>query len=323
VRKLFIQIPCYNEEETLPLTLKELPRSVEGFDEVQWLIIDDGSSDNTASVAAACGVDHIVRVGGNRGLANAFRVGIANCLRLGADVIVNTDADNQYHAGDIPKLTAPIIANQAEIVIGSRPISTTDHFSFRKKVLQKLGSWVVRIASGTQVADAPSGFRAFSREAAIRLNVFGDYTYTLETIIQAGWQRMRVVSVPIRTNQDLRPSRLLKSIATYVRASAVTIIRSFVAYRPFYFFGFTGTVSLLAGMLIGLRFVYFFFLGDGTGHVQSLILASVLFSTGFLLVVIALLADMISINRKLLEKIDQRVYGLELENHPSEQRKEQ
>ena len=311
MRRLIIQIPCFNEEKSLPITLRALPRDVDGFDEVLWLIIDDGSTDNTVQVAREGGVDHIVRVGGNRGLANAFRTGIATCVQLGADVIVNTDADNQYHADDIPKLTAPILAGEAEIVIGTRPISTTEHFSKRKKMLQKLGSWVVRIASGTEVADAPSGFRAFSREAATRLNVFGEYTYTLETIIQAGWQRMRVTSVPIRTNADLRPSRLLKSISMYVRASAVTIVRSFVAYRPFHFFGITGALVLGAGVLLGVRFLYFWFTVGGAGHIQSLILASVLLSSGFLLMVVALLADLISINRKLLEKIDRRLYQLE------------
>ena len=317
MHRLIIQIPCFNEEETLPITLQELPRSVDGFDQVLWLIIDDGSTDNTVMVAKQNGADHIIRVGGNRGLANAFRTGIAECLRLGADVIVNTDADNQYQAADIPKLTGPIVAGEAEIVIGTRPITTTEHFSFRKKVLQKLGSWVVRIASGTQVADAPSGFRAFSREAAMRLNVFGDYTYTLETIIQAGWQRMRIISVPIRTNQDLRPSRLLKSITMYVRASAVTIVRSFVAYRPFHFFGFSGLFSMFCGFLISLRFLYFFVTDGGSGHIQSLILASVFLSSGFLLLVIALLADLISINRKLLEKIDQRIHSLEKQSSDS------
>ena len=316
MRRLIIQIPCFNEEKSLPITLQELPRKVAGFDEVLWLVIDDGSTDDTVRVAHEGGVDHIVRVGGNRGLANAFRTGITACLQLGADVIVNTDADNQYRAADIPKLTAPILAGEAEIVIGARPISTTEHFSKRKKILQKLGSWVVRIASATEVADAPSGFRAFSKEAATRLNVFGDYTYTVETIIQAGWQRMRIVSVPIQTNADLRPSRLLTSISMYVRASAVMILRSFVAYRPFHFFGVSGILVLGSGVLLGLRFLYFWFTVGGSGHIQSLILASVLLSSGFLLMVVALLADLISINRKLLEKIDRRLCQLEQNDPP-------
>ena len=203
--KLIIQIPCFNEEETLPITLDALPREVEGFDVVEWLVIDDGSTDRTVDVAREYGVDHVVRVHGNRGLANAFRTGIQASLRCGADVIVNTDADKQYCADDIPKLTAPVLAGQAEMVIGTRPISAIAHFSLQKKILQKIGSGVVRLFSQTHVADAPSGFRAFSRDAAQRLNVYSDYTYTLETIIQAGWQRMRVVSVPIRTNADLGP----------------------------------------------------------------------------------------------------------------------
>ena len=320
MKTLVIQIPCFNEEGTLPITLKQLPRQVEGFDKVLVMIIDDGSKDRTVEVALENGADHVVRVGGNRGLANAFRTGLREALKLGADVIVNTDADNQYQADDIPKLTAPILAGEAEIVIGARPISTTEHFSAKKKFLQKLGSWVVRIASGTTVADAPSGFRAFSTEAASRLNVFGDYTYTLETIIQAGWQRMRVISVPIRTNEDLRPSRLLKSIAMYVRASALTIVRSFVAYRPFHFFGFTGVVSLGLGALLGSRFLYFYFTGTGAaGHVQSLILTAILMITGFLLLVVALLSDLISVNRKLLEKIDDRLAVLEAKANQREE----
>ena len=314
VPTLVIQIPCLNEEESLPITLQELPRQVEGFDTVLWMVIDDGSTDSTVEVAKNHGVDHILRIGGNRGLANAFRNGIREALRLGADVIVNTDADNQYQAEDIPLLTAPILAGEAEIVVGTRPISTTAHFSARKKVLQKLGSWVVRIASRTRVEDAPSGFRAISKEAAQRLNVFGDYTYTLETIIQAGWQRMRIISVPIRTNRDLRPSRLLKSISMYVRVSTITIIRSFVAYRPFHFFGISGLVTFLFGLLIGLRFLYFYATGDGNGHVQSLILTAVLLTTGFMLMMVALIADLISINRKLLEKVDQRLASLEEHN---------
>ena len=215
--KLIIQIPCLNESETLAIALAELPRTVEGFDTVEWLIIDDGSTDNTAEVARASGVHHVVRHPVNRGLAEAFMTGIDACLALGADVIVNTDADNQYNGADIPKLTAPVLAGEAEIVIGARPISETEHFSWIKKKLQRLGSWAVRVASRTNVADAPSGFRAISREAAMRLNVFNAYTYTLETIIQAGRSNMRVLSVPVRTNADLRPSRLVKSISSYVK----------------------------------------------------------------------------------------------------------
>jgi hypothetical protein len=252
-----------------------------------------------------------VRVPTNRGLANGFRSGLRACVQLGADVIVNTDADNQYCADDIPALCAPIIAGEADIVVGARPIATTAHFSARKKFLQFLGSFVVRTASKTMVADAPSGFRAITREVAKRLNVFSDYTYTLETIIQAGHQRLRVVSVPIRTNADLRPSRLLKSITSYVRFSAATIIRTFVAYKPFRFFGMPGLVALAASFALGVRFLAFWVNGGGGGHVQSLILAAILASGGTLLVLLALIADLISVNRKLLEKVDARVADIE------------
>ncbi|MBM4282878.1 MAG: glycosyltransferase family 2 protein [Deltaproteobacteria bacterium] len=310
-KKLIIQIPCFNEEATLGIALAALPRSVPGFDVVQWLVIDDGSRDRTVNVALAHGVDHVLRVPGNRGLANGFRTGLRACVQLGADVIVNTDADNQYDARDIPLLVKPLLDGAADLVVGARPIVDTAHFSWRKKLLQRLGSFVVRVASRTTVADAPSGFRALTREAASRLNVFNDYTYTLETLIQAGHQRLRVVSVPIRTNADLRPSRLLKSIASYVRFSAITIVRTFVAYRPFGFFGLPGLLALVAGTSLGARFIALFAMGDGGGHVQSLILAAILIGSGTLLVLLALIADLISINRKLLEKIDQRVADLE------------
>lgn len=311
MRKLIIQIPCFNEEQTLGVTLTALPRQVPGFDVVEWLVIDDGSRDRTVEVARQYGVDHIVRVPTNRGLANGFRTGLRACVQLGADVIVNTDADNQYCADDIPALCAPIVAGQADIVIGARPIASTAHFSPQKKFLQFLGSFVVRTASKTIVADAPSGFRAITREVAKRLNVFSDYTYTLETIIQAGHQRLRVVSVPIRTNADLRPSRLLKSITSYVRFSAATIIRTFVAYKPFRFFGVPGLLALATSLALGVRFLVFWVNDGGGGHNQSLILAAILAITGTLLVLLALIADLISVNRKLLEKVDARVADIE------------
>ena len=313
MRKLIIQIPCFNEEGTLGISLKALPRTVPGFDVVEWLVIDDGSRDRTVEVARANGVDHVVSVPTNRGLANGFRTGLRACVQLGADVIVNTDADNQYSADDIPKLTQPIVDGEADMVVGARPISTTAHFSWRKKLLQFVGSFVVRLASGgAGVLDAPSGFRAFSRETAKRLNVFSDYTYTLETIIQAGHQRLRVVSVPIRTNADLRPSRLLKSITSYVRFSAITIVRVSVAYKPFSFFGVPGLLAFLSGLALGGRFLFFFVRGEGAaGHVQSLILTAILLTSGILLMLLALIADIISVNRKLLEKIDLRIADLE------------
>jgi glycosyltransferase involved in cell wall biosynthesis len=301
--KLIIQIPCFNEAETLSVALSALPRTVPGFDSVEWLIIDDGSQDDTINVAKAQGVDHVVRHLGNKGLARAFMTGLEASLRLGADVIVNTDADNQYNANDIPAIVQPILEHRAEIVVGARPIETIEHFSPIKKLLQRLGSWVVRVASKTDIPDAPSGFRAMSRAAAQKLMVFNDYTYTLETIIQAGQKNMAIVSVPIRVNGDLRPSKLVKSIPSYIKRSIVTIIRIFVVYRPFRFFGSIGAVLFLAGFLIGLRFVFNYFQGNGEGHIQSLILASVLLGMGFQTFLVAFVADLLAANRKLLEDI--------------------
>ena len=311
--KLIIQIPCLNEAETLAIALGELPRAIEGFDEVEWLIIDDGSTDGTAEVARQHGVHHVVRHPVNRGLATAFMTGIEACLRLGADVIVNTDADNQYCAADIPKLTAPVLAHQADIVIGARPIEQTEHFSWIKKRLQKLGSWAVRMASQTEVADAPSGFRAISREAAMRLNVFNAYTYTLETIIQAGLSNLRVLSVPIRTNGDLRPSRLVKSVFSYVQRSLGTILRVFVTYRPITLFFWSGGLLGALGFAAGLRFVYFFAEGHGSGHVQSVIFSALCIILGVLLTMMGVIADLISVNRKWLERVHLRVQRIELE----------
>jgi len=274
--KLIIQVPCFNEAETLPVALAELPRSVEGFDEVEWLVINDGSTDATAEVARQCGVDHIVSFKRNLGLARAYVAGLRACLDLGADVIVNTDADNQYNAADIPALTAPVLAGRADIVIGSRPIASIPHFTVLKKTLQALGSAVVRALSGTSVEDAPSGFRAVSREAAMRLHVFNDYTYTLETIIQAGRKNMVVESVPVRVNAEVRPSRLVKSITGYVKRSILTMARIFVVYRPFRFFMTIGGVVFGAGTLIGIRFLWYLATGGGAGHLQSIILMSIL-----------------------------------------------
>lgn len=301
--KLIIQIPCYNESGTLAIALNALPRKVEGFDCVEWLIIDDGSQDNTADIARANGVDHVIIHSGNKGLARAFMTGIDACLRLGADVIVNTDADNQYNADDIPKLVKPILEHQAEFVIGARPIEMVEHFSPVKKALQKLGSWVVRIASKTDIPDAPSGFRAISRETAQKLIVFNDYTYTLETIIQAGQKDISITSVPIRVNEELRPSRLVKSMASYIKKSIITIVRIFVIYRPFRFFGTIGITLFTLGFLIGLRFLFKYFEGDGSGNIQSLILASILLGMGFQTLLIAFVADLLSANRKLLEDL--------------------
>lgn len=309
--KLIIQIPCLNEAGTLQLALAALPRQVAGFDKVEWLIVDDGSVDGTAEVARAAGVDHVVSHPCNRGLAVAFMTGLEAALALGADVIINTDADNQYNADDIPTLVDPILRRQADMVIGARPIDETEHFSWLKKKLQRLGSWAVRVASKTSVSDAPSGFRAITREAAMRLNVFGIYTYTLETIIQAGLSELRVVSVPIRTNEDLRPSRLVKSISSYVKRSIGTILRVLVIYRPLVLFSWIGMVFVLFGLLVGARFLYFLLHGEGEGHVQSVVLSALSLIVGTLVLVMALLADLIAVNRKLTEQLLFRMKRLE------------
>ena len=307
--KLIVQIPCYNEAENLAVALKALPREVAGFESVEWLIINDGSTDDTVRVARECGVDHIVEFNNNKGLAKGFMAGIQECLKQKADVIVNTDADNQYKAEDIPKLTQPILDGSADYVIGERPISSTDHFSPTKKLLQRIGSWVVRVASGTDIPDAPSGFRAMSRECAKQLNVYSDYTYTLETIIQTGQKNMAISSVPIRTNEDLRPSRLLSSIPDYIRRSVFTIIRIFVVYQPFKFFMSLAGILLSMGVLVGCRFLYFYFQGDGDGHVQSVVLSGALLGMALQASLIAFVADLLSVNRKLLEKIRLQSWG--------------
>lgn len=301
--KLIIQIPCYNEADFLAVTLSSLPREMPGFDIVEWLVINDGSTDNTVKVAKECGVDHVVDFKYNQGLAKGFMAGIKECLKQGADVIVNTDADNQYEGQDIPKLVKPILEHKADYVVGERPISQTEGFSSSKKVLQKLGSWVVRKASGTNIPDAPSGFRAMSRECARQLNVYNNYTYTLETIIQAGQKGMIVSSVPVRTNAELRPSRLFSSIPSYIRKSVVTIVRIFVVYKPFRFFMTIAAVLFGLGLLIGIRFLYCFLTGDGSGHTQSVVLAGVLLGMGFQTCLIAFVADLLAVNRTLIEEI--------------------
>jgi len=305
--KLVIQIPCYNEAETLAVTLRGLPREVEGFQRVEWLVIDDGSSDNTSEVAGKNGVDHLVRFSNNKGLARAFIAGLRKAVAEGADVIVNTDADNQYRSEDIPALLRPILEGRADYVIGERPINSITHFSPVKKLLQKAGSWVVRTVSKTNIPDAPSGFRAMTRDCAMQLNVFNEYTYTLETIIQAGQKGMAIASVPVHVNEDLRPSRLVKSIPAYVKNSVITIIRIFVVYRPFRFFMITGAILFGLGFLLGLRFLYFFLTGNGGGHIQSVILSGVLMGMGFQTMLIAFIADLLSVNRKLLEELRYRV----------------
>lgn len=305
--KLIIQIPCYNEEQTLGVTLTALPRQLPGIDTIEWLIIDDGSQDRTVEVANEYGVDHIVRFPTNQGLAKAFMAGLEASLKAGADIIVNTDADNQYCAEDIPKLLQPILLGQAEIVVGARPITEIEHFSPIKKVLQQLGSWVVRLASNTDIPDAPSGFRAFSRQAAMQLNVFNKYTYTLETIIQAGQKGMAITSVPIRTNGELRSSRLVKSIPSYVTRSIFTIVRIFMVYKPLRFFLFLGSIPFSMGFTLGIRWLIYFFAGTERTRIPSLILAAILMLIGFQLWVLGLVADLLAANRKLMEEIQLRL----------------
>ncbi|MDK2835599.1 MAG: hypothetical protein PWP21_376 [Thermosediminibacterales bacterium] len=309
--KLIIQIPCYNEEKTLPLTIRDLPKQINGIDEIEYLIINDGSGDRTVEVARELGVHHIVSFPNNRGLAKAFMAGIDACLKLGADIIVNTDGDNQYNGQDIEKLVRPILEGKAEVVVGDRQTDTIEHFSPLKKKLQKLGSWVVRLASRTDVIDTTSGFRAYSRDAAMRLNVISDYSYTLETIIEAGRKKTAIANVPVRTNEKLRESRLFQSMWGYIKKSASTIIRTYSMYRPLKVFLSLGIIFFSIGFLIGIRYLYFFFNGQGQGHIQSLILSSILITTGFQLGVFGLLADAISAIRKINDELLYRVKKLE------------
>ncbi len=311
--KLIIQIPCYNEEATLGMTLAQLPRQLPGIDTVEWLIINDGSFDQTVAVARACGVDHIVSFEHNQGLAKAFMAGIEASLKAGADIIVNTDADNQYCADDIPLLIEPILLGQAEVVIGARPILEIKHFSPSKKILQKLGSWVVRLASNTNVPDAPSGFRAFSRNAAMQFNVFNEYTYTLETLIQAGQKGIAITSVPIRINSDLRPSRLVKSIPSYIKRSVFTILRIFMTYRPLRFFMVLGSIPFSLGFLLCVRWLVLFFEDTTRSRTPSLILAAILILIGFQLWMFGLVADLMAVNRKILEDVQLRLRREEFE----------
>lgn len=312
--KLIIQIPCYNEENSLPITLKALPKQIDGIDEIEILVIDDGSTDKTIEVAKANGVQHIVSMPHNCGLAKAFVAGINGALAQGADIIVNTDADNQYCADDIEKLVRPILNKEADIVIGTRPVSNISHFSLLKKTLQKLGSWVMRRVSSTQVEDAPSGFRAFSRAAALQINIFDNYTYTLETIIQARAKGLQLVCVPVNVNPDLRESKLVKNMFDYIRRSVFTMLRMFIIYRPFRFFAILASLFFTVGFLVGLRFLYFYLFSNGAGHIQSLILAAILIITSVQIGVIAILSELFCINRKLLEDIQRRIKLQDLQN---------
>lgn len=310
--KLIIQIPCFNEATTLPDALASLPRELPGIDRIEVLIVDDGSRDGTSEVARAFGVDHIVRFPRNLGLAAAFRAGMAEALRQGADIIVNTDADNQYNANDIPRLIEPLLAGMADIVVGDRQVGTLPNFSPLKRKLQVFGSWVISQASELHTPDATSGFRAMTREAALRLSVLSSYSYTLETLIQAGASRMTVHSVPIRINPQTRPSRLMRSIPHYIRKSGAAILRSYTMYRPLRVFSMLGVTLIAAGLIPAIRFLYLMSIGQRVGHVQSLILAAVLTIVGFQVLMIGLVADLLSCNRKLLEEVVYRVRKLEI-----------
>jgi glycosyltransferase involved in cell wall biosynthesis len=310
--KLIIQIPCKDEAEQLPATLADLPRSLPPFDSVEWLVIDDGSTDDTVEVARRHGVDHIVRLTNNKGLAAAFQAGLDACLKLGADVIVNTDADNQYYGGDIPKLVKPVVDGTADMVVGDREVATIDHFSPVKKTLQRLGSWVVRQASSTSVPDTTSGFRAYNREAALQMMVVSKFTYTLETIIQAGKLLVAVDHVPIRTNEKTRPSRLFPSISAYVRRNAISIFRVYSQYEPLRVFMGAAAIVGLAAIVVWGRFAYFYFSGNGKGHVQSLILGAVLFNAAMVLAALGVLGDLLSAQRVMIQRTFERVRRIEL-----------
>lgn len=309
--KLIIQIPCYNEAETLESTLNDLPRELDGVDTIEYLIIDDGSTDNTAEVAHRWGVQHIIRFTQNKGLARGFMTGLDGCLRNGADIIVNTDADNQYQAQDIQRLIQPILEGKADMVVGARPIDETEHFSFIKKKLQHLGSWAVRMASGTDIPDAPSGFRAMTRDAAMHINVINDYTYTLETIVQAGREKIPITSVPIRTNPESRPSRLFHGIWSYVKKSMVIILRAYMMYQPLKCFTYLSMPPTLIGLAIGIRFLILLIQGRGNGHIQSLILACTLIIIGVLTFMIGLVSDLMASNRRILTDTQYHVKQME------------
>jgi glycosyltransferase involved in cell wall biosynthesis len=310
--KLVIQIPCLDEEETLPQTLAALPRQIRGIDEIEVIVIDDGSRDATAEVALANGVDEVISFPNHQGLARAFAAGLDHALQRGADVIVNTDADNQYDARDIEALVQPILRGDADMVIGDRDPARLEHFSAAKRILQRLGSWAVRQLSGTSIPDATSGFRAISRGAALKLNVLSDFTYTLETIIQAGKKQIAIAHVPVRARPTIRPSRLFSGTSHYIRRSAATLFRMYAFYEPFKFFFLIGSVLILLASVIGLRFLWDYFTDGGAGHVQSLILAGALIVTGAVTWLFGVLADLIGRNRQLSEEILLRMRRLEL-----------
>ena len=311
--KLVIQIPCLNEEATLPETLASLPRSLPGIDEIEVLVIDDGSSDRTSEVARECGADHVLRFRRTKGLAAGFMAGLDAALRVGADVIVNTDADNQYPAEAIPRLIQPILNGEADMVVGDRGVGEVAHFSWTKRRLQTAGSWVVRKVSGTGVPDTTSGFRALNREAALRINIVGEFTYTLESIIQAGKKRLAVTHEPV-TARETRPSRLFSSTWDYVKRQAAAILRIYAMYEPFKVFLLLGLTLLAGGVGLGLRYAYFWWLGEVRGHFQSAILSVLLLILGFQTLQLGIVGDLIASNRKLLEDLLYRVRKIESED---------
>ena len=312
--KLIIQIPCLNEEQTLPETLKDLPKSLNGIDDIEILIIDDGSTDRTVQCAREHGVHHVLSLTNNKGLAKAFIFGISQSLKLGADIIVNTDADNQYFGGDIEKLVQPILDKRADIVIGNRQVETISHFSPIKILLQKLGSWTVRQLSGTTIPDATSGFRAYSKEAALQMNVISDFTYTVETIISAGKKNLAIEHTPVRTNKKLREPRLFPSIQVYLRRTLVTMLKVYSMYRPLKLFTIAGGTIFLIGFAIGCRYLFFFFQGQTEGHIQSLILSAITLIVGFQIIMMGIAAELIAVNRQLLEDIQLRIKKKEVES---------
>ncbi|MBN2356462.1 glycosyltransferase family 2 protein [candidate division KSB1 bacterium] len=317
--KLIIQIPCYNEAETLPATMADLPQKMKGIDAIEILVVDDGSSDQTAQVARKHGAHHIVRLTKNKGLATGFMAGLDACLRLGADIIVNTDADNQYRGEDMIELVEPILQGKADVVVGDRNTGHIEHFSWAKKRLQRLGSWVVRQVSDTEIPDATSGFRALSKEAALQMNVVSRFTYTLETIIQAGKKNLAITHVPVRTNEQTRTSRLFKSNWSYIKRSMATILRIYTMYEPLKMFSYIGGALFGLGLLLGLRFIYYYFTTGGAGHIQSLILTAVLLIVGFQVFIMGLLADIIGSNRQLIENLLYRTRKLELQQQKRNQ----
>jgi glycosyltransferase involved in cell wall biosynthesis len=314
--KLIIQIPCYNEAETLPITLQDLPRSLPGIDIIEYLVIDNASTDLTAEIARHAGVHHVVYEP-IKGLAGAFSAGIEACLKNGADIIVNTDADNQYNAEDIQTLVEPILAGRAQLVVGDRGVATQKYFSPLKRLLSRVGSWVIAFASGIEIPDATSGFRAISREAALRTLVFSNYSFTLETLIQAGAQRIPVEYVPVRTNPQTRPSRLMHNLRQFMTNQTASILRAYTMYRPLRVFTALSALMILGGLALGVRYLYFVVNGQGSGHIQSVILGAVLLIVGFQVFLIGLVADLIGFNRKIMEEVLYRVRKSEMDDHPT------